>query len=378
MASSPTIQLLVLQPTPFCNLNCGYCYLPQRGNRAVMQQATLAAIGRAIVASPAFTEETTLVWHAGEPCVLPAAWYRDARATIESAAGRELPRQAFQTNATLIDDAWIELFKEPGVSVGVSLDGPAEIHDRHRKTRAGGGTHAATLSGVGRLRRAGVPFHVIAVVTAASLDAPEAVAAALIASGAQSIGLNIEEIDGINAHSTLSAEGMEARYREFLDRFLETLAAADSPPRLREANFFSGVLSRRKDAGARRHQENVPGAIVTVGVTGAVSTFSPELLGVTDARYRDFVFGEVQRMRDIGEIFLSPALLRMYRDLRAGVRACRETCAYFGFCGGGAPANKLGEHGRLDRDETLHCRLTVKTTVESLLARVETHGRLVS
>ena len=228
------IQLLVLQPTPFCNLDCASCYLPHRTDKRVMQAEVLEGIGRAVVASPSFTDETTVVWHAGEPCVLPAQWYRAARGQIEAAAGRRVLRQAFQTNATLIDDAWIELFREPGVCVGVSLDGPAEIHDRRRKTRSGRGTHAAVLRGIARLRAGQVPFHVIAVVTAASLEAPDAVARALIESGAESIGLNVEEIDGVNGASSLFRAVDDEGYRRFLDRFLDAVERAENPPRIRE------------------------------------------------------------------------------------------------------------------------------------------------
>ena len=343
-----------------------------------MQPQTLAAVGRVAVASPSFVNETTLVWHAGEPCVLPADWYRAARAQIEVAAGRPLGRQAFQTNATLIDDAWIALFREPDVSVGVSLDGPAEIHDCRRKTRSGRGTHAATQRGIARLRDGGVRFHVIAVVTAASLDAPEAVAQALIESGAESIGLNTEEIDGVNATSTLFDTGGVERYSRFLDRFLDTVERADSPPRIREVDRFHDILAHRIDERGTCHQESVPGAIVSIGVDGQVSTFSPELLGIASERHGNFCFGNVHEMTDVSQMFLSKAFLRTHREIRAGVRACRASCAYFAICGGGSPANKLGELGRLDATETMHCRLTMKAAFEAMLTRAKVSRRLAS
>ena len=74
-------------------------------------------------------------------------------------------------------------------------------------------------------------------------------------------------------------------------------------------------------------------------------------------------------MSDISEIFFNAAFLRAYREIRTGVSHCRKNCTYFGICGGGAPANKLGEHGRFDVGETMHCRLTVQATFEALLER---------
>ncbi len=365
---APT-QLLILQPTPFCNLDCTYCYLPHRANRRVMQDKTLAAIGKAIVASPSFDDRTTLVWHAGEPCVLPASWYRAASQTIEAAAGRPLGVQSFQTNGTLIDDAWVEYFREPGVRVGVSLDGPADIHDCRRKTRSGRGTHALTMRGIERLRAGGVAFHVIAVITENALAAPERVATALMESGAELIGLNVEEVDGVNGASSLFRAASSEKYRAFLDRFLDTLDRASAPPLVREVARFHNILAYGADERRAHHQENVPGAIITVGVGGEVSTFSPELLGLPARDRNNYCFGDVHTMTDVSEIFLSTAFLRAYREIRTGVSHCRENCTYFGICGGGAPANKLGEHGRFDVGETMHCRLTVQATFEALLER---------
>ena len=160
-----------------------------------MARETLEAIGRSIIASPLFNDETTIVWHAGEPCVLPPEWYRDALSTMQGAAGRTIPRQSMQTNATLLSEDWIAFIKEQGISIGVSLDGPGWINDAQRVTRGGQGTFALAQKGISRLNEAGISFHLIAVVTAEALSHPEEFALALAATGAQSTGLNIEEID---------------------------------------------------------------------------------------------------------------------------------------------------------------------------------------
>ena len=66
----PKLELLVLQPTPLCNLDCTYCYLPNRRSRARMAPEVLEAAIRRAVESPFLGEELTVVWHAGEPLVL--------------------------------------------------------------------------------------------------------------------------------------------------------------------------------------------------------------------------------------------------------------------------------------------------------------------
>src|SRR5262245_61264743 len=69
------LELLVLQPTPFCNINCSYCYLPDRQSTRRMSPDTLEQTFRWVFASGLAREPFTLLWHAGEPLALPVAWY---------------------------------------------------------------------------------------------------------------------------------------------------------------------------------------------------------------------------------------------------------------------------------------------------------------
>ena len=138
------LELLVLQPTPFCNLDCSYCYLPDRDSKHRMSEATLNRVFQFVFSSGIVQQGFTVVWHAGEPMVLPVAYYE--RATEIAGAynpGGLRVGHSFQTNGVLIDDAWCEFFKAHNVNVGVSVDGPAFLHDRNRKTRKGGGTHGS-------------------------------------------------------------------------------------------------------------------------------------------------------------------------------------------------------------------------------------------
>ena len=169
----PRIQLLVVQPTPFCNIDCRYCYLPDRTNKAVVAEATLANLFSQVFASGWVEEGVRVVWHAGEPMVLPIDFYRRAFRLIDGLKPPGLSvTHSFQTNGTLIDDAWCEFFAAEQISVGVSIDGPQLLHDINRVTRSGRGTFDRTIAGIRRLRRHGVPFHVISVLSAESLAAP--------------------------------------------------------------------------------------------------------------------------------------------------------------------------------------------------------------
>ena len=130
------LELLVIQPTPFCNLDCSYCYLPDRSNKRKMTLETLEKTFNWVFSSGLVRQPFTLLWHAGEPMVLPASFYEQATLALErcNVSGFEVT-QSFQTNATLVNDAWCEFIRRRSVQVGVSVDGPDFLNDRHRVTR---------------------------------------------------------------------------------------------------------------------------------------------------------------------------------------------------------------------------------------------------
>ena len=76
------LRLLVLQPTPFCNIDCSYCYLSNRGSAARMSLATLDLVCRRVFESPFLGRELQVAWHGGEPLTVPLAWYEEATALI--------------------------------------------------------------------------------------------------------------------------------------------------------------------------------------------------------------------------------------------------------------------------------------------------------
>jgi uncharacterized protein len=124
----PQIQLLVVQPTPFCNIDCRYCYLADRANKSVVSSETLKNLFTQVFASGWAEPGLSVVWHAGEPMVLPVAFYRDAFAMIDGLKPAGLPiKHSFQTNGTLINDAWCDFIAEAEISIGVSIDGPRHV-----------------------------------------------------------------------------------------------------------------------------------------------------------------------------------------------------------------------------------------------------------
>lgn len=370
-AAMPQIQLLVVQPTPFCNIDCRYCYLPDRTNKAVVADDTLRNLFSQVFASGWAKEGLSVVWHAGEPLVLPAAFYRRAFALIDELKPAGFPvTHSFQTNGTLIDDAWCDFLAEPNVSVGVSIDGPQRLHDQNRVTRSGRGTFDKTVAGVRRLRRRGVPFHVISVLTAESLAAPREMFDFYLAEGIEHVCFNVEESEGDHRSEAFADAGIDRAYYRFLSEFWRLSAA--HPGRLnfiREIDDAQRNVFRPQEAGFF-NQLAIPFAVTSMDWTGNIATFSPELLGLKNAEYQDFILGNVNRDR-LADMTDAPLLARMKADIDAGVALCRNTCEYFSVCGGGEPVNKLFENGSFASSETTYCRMTKMRVTDLVLDRLE-------
>ena len=376
----PRIQLLVIQPTPFCNIDCRYCYLPDRANKAVVAEATLTNLFSQVFASGWAEDGVTVVWHAGEPMVLPVDFYRRAFRLVDRLKPPGLKLQhSFQTNGTLIDDAWCRFLAEEEVGVGVSIDGPQRLHDLNRVTRSGRGTFARTIAGIRLLRRHGVPFHVISVLSAEALAAPREMFEFYLSEGIERVCFNVEESEGDHVSRSFAEADIADAYYRFLREFWRLAAASpDKFTFIREIDEATRQVLR-PDGIVLFNQLVEPFAITSMDWQGNLATFSPELLGLKNPAYDDFIIGNVNRDR-LADLPLRPVLARMRADIDAGVELCRRGCEYFSVCGGGEPVNKLAENGTFASSETTYCRMTKMRPTDlvlDLLDRVgETGGAL--
>jgi len=368
------IQLLVVQPTPFCNINCRYCYLPDRTNKAVVSDNTLKNLFSQVFASGWADDGLSVVWHAGEPMVLPIEFYQRAFALIDQLKPAELPlNHSFQTNGMLLSDAWADFIVEAKINLGVSIDGPRRFHDMNRVNRAGRGTFDRVIAGVRLLRRRGVPFHVISVLTADSLTAPREMFDFYLDEGIDRVCFNVEESEGDHRSESFAKTGIEDAYYRFLSEFWRLSAA--HPGRIkfiREIDDTQRNVVRPRGANFS-NQLTTPFAVMSVDWSGNVATFSPELLGLKNALYDDFILGNVNRDR-LNELADRPLLARMRVDIDAGVAMCRERCEYFSVCGGGEPVNKLAENGSFATSETTYCRMTKMRPTDLIVDRLGRMG----
>jgi uncharacterized protein len=370
----PRIQLLVVQPTPFCNIDCRYCYLPDRTNKAVVAEATLANLFSQVFASGWVEGGVTVVWHAGEPMVLSIDFYRRAFRLIDRLKPAEMSlTHSFQTNGTLIDDSWCDFFAAEQISVGVSIDGPQRLHDINRRSRSGQGTFERTIAGIRRLRGHGVPFHVISVLSPESLAAPREMFEFYVAEGIDRICFNVEESEGDHVSRSFGQAGIADCYYQFLREFWRLAAAlSDKIDFIREIDEATHQVLRPAEA-AFVNQLVEPFAITSMDWSGNLATFSPELLGLKNASYDDFIIGNINRDR-LTDLPQRPVLARMLADINAGVELCRQRCEYFSVCGGGEPVNKLAENGTFVSAETTYCRMSKMRATDLVLDLLDAVG----
>lgn len=169
---------LLAKPTgAICNLDCTYCFFLSKdalypGSPFSMSDNTLEAYIEQLLDAHR-TPEVTIAWQGGEPTMMGLDFFRHS---VDLAERHKRPGQrlehTMQTNAVLIDDEWAAFFKENSFLIGVSIDGPKEIHDTYRVNRGGSGTFDQVFKGWSALRRHNVDVNILCTLHSANAGRP--------------------------------------------------------------------------------------------------------------------------------------------------------------------------------------------------------------
>jgi uncharacterized protein len=164
------LHLMAKPVGPACNLGCRYCFYLEKaalyppGTRFSMSDEVLRAYIRCNIAQEP-GPEVLFTWQGGEPTLRGLAFYRRALSyQQEFAAGKKI-RNAFQTNGVLLDEAWCAFFAEAGFAVGISLDGPRELHDGGRPDKRGNSSFDSVMRAIALLKAYRVEFNVLVTVS---------------------------------------------------------------------------------------------------------------------------------------------------------------------------------------------------------------------
>jgi uncharacterized protein len=168
--ASREFQVFAKPAGPACNLDCRYCYYLKKGSLYGKGESFRMAddileeyIVQQIDASPDPTIHFS--WHGGEPTVLGLDYFRKIVALQRKyrRPGVDI-RNGIQTNGTLLDEEWCRFLAAEGFGVGLSLDGPQDLHDAYRVTKKCEPTHEQAMRGYRLLQKHRIPFDMLCVV----------------------------------------------------------------------------------------------------------------------------------------------------------------------------------------------------------------------
>ena len=176
-ADPPRYHLLAKPAGAACNLACEYCFFLSkenlyRGESPLMDEATLEVYIRQLLESSP-DGQVDVAWQGGEPMLRGLPFFQRSVALAERF---RKPQQhilhTLQTNGTLIDDEWAAFFKQHNYLVGISIDGPRDVHDAYRVDKQGAGSFDDVMRGWNCLRKHGVEVNILCTVNAANQDRP--------------------------------------------------------------------------------------------------------------------------------------------------------------------------------------------------------------
>ena len=160
---------LMIKPAgSLCNLDCHYCYYLDKaeiynGREPIMSREMLETVIRTYIKT-CETPEVTFNWHGGEPLLLGKDFFRQVLAFEKEYADGKVINNTIQTNGTLIDREWAEIFRQGNFLTGISIDGPSEIHDKYRRDRRGGATLEKVLHAISILQEVEADFNTMSTI----------------------------------------------------------------------------------------------------------------------------------------------------------------------------------------------------------------------
>ncbi|NQV40757.1 MAG: anaerobic sulfatase maturase [Candidatus Marinimicrobia bacterium] len=336
----PLNSLLIKPAGPDCNLDCEYCFylekdalFPETKTHRMSDQTLEVMIRNALEQSRG---HISFAWQGGEPTLMGLPFFQNALQLQQKYSQGHHIENTFQTNGTLIDKEWATFLHENDFLLGLSLDGPAHIHDHYRVDKSGNPSFEKVRDAADLLLDHQVDVNALVVVNDYSVKYPEE-----IYKFHKDIGLDhmqfIPCVEHGNIHSTLAPYTVSAKeYGEFLCHIFDLwVQDIDDLVAKTSIRFFDSVF--RKYVG--HHPADCTllancGVYLTVEHDGSVYScdfyVNPEnLLGnIHDAKLVDMLNGEQQ----IG-----------FGSAKSTLPQECQSCEWLGLCRGGCPKDRILE-----------------------------------
>jgi len=269
-------------------------------------------------------------WHGGEPTLLGIDFFKTALAFQKKhqPAG-VLIQNGIQTNGMLLDEKWCCFFKKEGFSVGLSLDGPAHLHDIYRTTRSGKKTHSRVMQGQQLLQKNQIPYDILCVVHHHNVDHPLDVYGFFKKIGAVYIGF----LPVVNSDSIADSVDPE-RYGRFLCAVFDEWKAHDIG-RIKVQIFEEALAGALGQDHALCIFRNACGDIPVVDINGDVYP--------CDHFVRPgYKLGNISTTH-LGRLIQSNAMRAFGKQKKEGLSSLCNACEVLSFCNGGCPKDRIGK-----------------------------------
>ncbi len=177
MTKKSAFSLMAKPIGPICNLDCKYCFYLEKENlypgtsNFKMSDETLEAYVKQKIEAHGI-DQVNFAWQGGEPTLMGVEFFRKAVELQKKYSSGKIINNVLQTNGVLLDDEWCGFFKENNFLIGLSIDGPREIHDAYRVNKGGGDTFDKVVRGINYLKKHKVDFNTLTVIHRYNADFP--------------------------------------------------------------------------------------------------------------------------------------------------------------------------------------------------------------
>jgi serine-type anaerobic sulfatase-maturating enzyme len=358
----PAFHVLIKPTGAICNLDCKYCFFLSKemlypGSRFEMAENLLETYLKQLLESHR-APDVDVAWQGGEPTLMGLDFFRRSVALVNKLKRPEQQIQyTIQTNGTLLDDEWCAFFKQNNFLVGLSMDGPKDLHDVYRVNKGGAGSFDQVIRGLNFLKKHAVDFNILCTVHAANQHHPLRVYRFFRdVVGAQFVQF-IPIIERVSA-STLPIANIGWSARPGGDRPLYTIDGDQVTERSVEARAYGQFLIAifdewlKSDVG-RVYVQHFDSALANwFGTSGAVCIFS-ETCGQAVALEHNgdlyscdhyvepgYKLGNIHETHLI-QLLASPQQIKFGQDKKNTLpRYCRECEVRFA-CHGECPKNRF-------------------------------------
>lgn len=363
---------VVLKLAERCNLECPYCYYFFQENklseisRPLIPEKTVHVLAAFLKkgAQELDIKHIYLGLHGGEPTLLPKARF-DRLCTVlrEALDGVAELHLGMQTNGTLIDDEWVDLFAKHQVMVGVSIDGPKDVHDASRPDRRGRGSYDTTVRGLRLLQAASaqgrIPPTGVLCVANADLDGREVLRHFSEELGVS--GLNLLLPRQGHDDATLAPQAQWTRYfSEIIDYWMNS--AQTKPIRVYMISEIMNAMMSEQNAQrldfrrANRHN------VITISAEGYLGP-DDNIMALDEAFCRSDVTIE---NTSLSEFFASPMWRSLVEDVDSSPQKCTD-CEWFRTCRSGDLFNRY-KSGQGFSSHSVFCETL--DSIHSTLAKI--------